>query len=86
MTRSKYILIMVEGCETPIVFPVWCKHSDIARALVGADGEVLSAGFVEFYADGGNAHVETLGESTSLKLAPGGNDAQLIARALGFAE
>ncbi len=84
MTRSKYIMVKVEGCETPIVFPVWCKHSDIARAIVGPDGEVLSAGFVEFYADGGNVYCDTLGESTGLKLKPRGVDSQLIASALGM--
>ncbi len=85
MTRSKYIIIMIEGCESPIVFPMWCKHSDIARALVGADGEVLSAGYVEFYGDeNGNAHCVTMGESTSLDLKPGEHDDKLIARALGL--
>ncbi len=89
MRRAKYIIIDNGTTDTPIVFPEWLTHSDIARALVGADGiesgKLLSAGFVEFYSDRNeNIHCDTMGESTSLKLKPGEHDDRLLASALGM--
>lgn len=89
MKRAKYILIDDGMMESPIVFPTWLNHADIARALVGADGidagQVLSAGFVEFYGtQNGEVDCEVMGESTGLKLKPGKDDARFIARAMGM--
>lgn len=81
MTRSKYIIIE-NGTTTPIVFPVWLKHSDVARSI---GGTVLSAGFVEFWGDEyGNAQCTVMGESLSLKTKPREHDEGRIAQALGL--
>ncbi len=87
MNRAKYIIIDNGTTDTPIVFPVWLGHDDMARSVRRAPGSVtvLSAGFVEFYGDeNGNAKCVVMGESTSLKLKPGEHDAKLIASALGL--
>jgi hypothetical protein len=82
MTRAKYIIIDNGTTDTPIVFPGWLTHSDMARSI---GGKVLSAGFVEFWGDEfGNAQCSVMGESISLKTKPGKHDERLIAQALGL--
>jgi hypothetical protein len=91
MRKAKYIVIRDGLMESPVVFPEWLTHYDIARALVGVDGIgaglVLSAGFVEIYSDSPlGLVVECSGESTSLSLNPGKHDALMIQKALGIGE
>ncbi len=80
--RVKY-LIYDNGvvADTPIIFPVWITHSEMAQN-VALPGKVVSAGFVEIYGDHGQAKCSTYGESVSMKLKPGENDAELIAKVL----
>jgi len=61
MHKAKYIVYMDEeaGTETPVLFPDYVKHSDMA---LGFD-KVLSAGFVMITPPTAVAY----GESTSLK-------------------
>ena len=83
MTRAKYIIID-NGIspESPIVFPAWLTHCDMARDV---GGTVLSAGFVEFLGDGsGDTYCSVTGESVSLKSKPREHDGKIIAKALGL--
>ncbi len=61
MQEAKYIVYMDEeaGTETPVLFPSYVKHSDMARGF----DKVLSAGFVSVRGTNATAY----GESTSLK-------------------
>ena len=43
MDRAKYIVIEKMGTETPIVFPCWMEHKEIA-----GERAVISAGTVQF--------------------------------------
>ena len=70
MDNSKYIMVDYRGVNTPILFPNYVNHSDIAKAFGGKD-KVLSAGFFEVGAkpdkdDLDNISVSVFGESTSL--------------------
>jgi hypothetical protein len=58
-----------------VVFPDSLTHSDVARGL---GGEVLGAGFVQFYSEDGEVLAQTYGRSDSLNIAPRGEDAALI--------
>ncbi len=84
MDPAKYIVAeIVSGgvaMETPIIFPSFIAHSDIARNL----HKVISAGFVQFTPEGGSC-VEAFGESVSLNIKSRPKDARLIAYALGLA-
>jgi hypothetical protein len=85
--RSKYIIIDDGMSETPFLFPEWCNHADVARALVGGmGGEVTRAGFVTITPRESRAGlgVWCSGKSTSLKLQVGKNDHAIIASALGL--
>lgn len=96
MNRAKYIVINAEFPDTPVLFPVWCSHQEVARALVGIDGiesgQVLSAGFVRIETalmDTPNGQeagvlVECFGESTSMDMKPQKIDAFLIEKMLGL--
>lgn len=88
MDRSKYIVIEISFVETPIVFPVWLNHADMALAFTrGAAGDrgvnIVSAGFVSVTPrpDGG-IHVDCFGRSESLKCDAREGDGALLASAL----
>ena len=67
--EAKYIVYMDEeaGTETPVLFPSYVKHSDMARGF----DKVLSAGFVSIAMVGSLSKSQYVahayGESTSLK-------------------
>ena len=70
MDNSKYIMVDYGGVNTPILFPNYVTHSDIAKVFGGKE-KVLSAGFFEVGAkpdkdDLDNISVSVFGESTSL--------------------
>jgi hypothetical protein len=74
----KYLII--KDAESGFTFPVFCvapqTHADLATAWRRSDArQVMSAGFVCFYADGS---AETFGESVSLRLRPRPEDAAII--------
>lgn len=87
MDQAKYIVAeIVSGgvaMETPIIFPSFIAHSDIAQNF----RKVISAGFVQFAPekDGNCVDVEAYGESVSLKIKSRPKDTRLIAYSLGLA-
>jgi hypothetical protein len=84
MDRAKYIIIESDLIETPIVFPVWLKHSDVAAGITGGDvSKVLSAGFVTVIPMRDYViQVNCFGRSESLNVESKESDGLLIARAL----
>jgi hypothetical protein len=97
MNAAKYIIIDDGMCLTPVVFPEFGNHRDVARGLVGADGieagQVLSAGFVKIsttlvFINGyeeAKITVQCYGKSVSLDdLEARPEDARLIEKALGL--
>lgn len=48
--RVKYIIVEINGLETPVLFPNWVEHHHVAQAFGGKD-RVLSAGFVDIEGD-----------------------------------
>ena len=92
MERAKYIVAeIVSGgvaMETPIIFPSFIAHSDIALRIgsMGCMTKVISAGFVQFTPgkDGNCVDVEAFGESVSLKIKSRPKDTRLIACSLGL--
>ena len=70
MDNSKYIMVDYRGVNTPILFPNYVNHSDIAKAFGGKD-KVLSAGFFEVGAkpdkdDLDNINVSVFGKSVTV--------------------
>jgi hypothetical protein len=98
MDKAKYIVVEimvgVSMFETPILFPSFVGHDDMARSLGIVPGKVLGAGFVEFSAKehlhcGLPFHVVeavTYGKSTSLGVESREEDANLIRKALRLSE
>lgn len=86
MDRAKYIVAeVVSGgvaMETPIIFPSFIAHSDIARNL----HKVISAGFVQFTAGDDAVDVQAFGESVSLNIKSRPRDSRLIACSLGLVD
>ena len=90
--KAKYIIVEYPmGADTPYVFPVWEKHSDVAERMRALPDRVLSAGFVSFSAecDTGNCpcaivYVTAFGDSISLGKKSRPEDSKLIAKALGI--
>ena len=81
MRQIKYI--MQEG-GTPILFPEWLTHSDVARSL-GRD--VVSAGFCHVGGrdEYGNPLFKCFGESVSLKVqSRGQQDSDILNRSFGM--
>ena len=46
MDNGKYIIAGYRGCETPVLFPCFVNHSDIAK-IFGGKEYIISAGFFE---------------------------------------
>lgn len=95
MERAKYIVaeIVTGGVamETPIIFPSFIAHSDIALRIDSYSrnlNKVISAGFVQFTPgkDGNCVKVVAFGESVSLKIKSRPKDARLIACSLGLVD
>ncbi len=89
MDPAKYIVAeIVSGgvaMETPIIFPSFIAHSDIARNL----HKVISAGFVEITTSEGRCNVVDVvafGESVSLNIKSRPKDSRLIAYSLGLVD
>ena len=75
----KYIIIELNGIESPVIFPPWVQHSSAAKWCLGT---LLSAGFIR-RDEGGRLYV--WGESKSLKLKSRPvEDLDLILRAFEF--
>ena len=93
MDRAKYIIAEVlsggVAMETPIIFPSFIAHSDMAQSL-GSRDKLISAGFVQFTASKGTSYrfvnVEAFGESVSLNIKSRSKDARLIACSLGLVD
>jgi hypothetical protein len=84
--KSKYIIYShAIDPDTPLIFPMWVKHSDMAE-LLPPSSEVLSAGFVEFGIPGkyGDPECRAYGDSVSLGIKSREIDSALINRALGI--
>ena len=89
MTK-KYIIVPSMGIPVAILFCELLGHDDVARAF--PQGRVLSAGFVSIVMEeeGGTesrkghivAHAHCYGESTTLHLKPGLDDAEIIEKQL----
>lgn len=81
MSHSKYIMIEWMGIETPILFPAWVQHADIASAILRSRPgcSLISAGF---FSVGDNQEVSTFGHSQSLNLNSREEDARFIAKLL----
>jgi len=70
MDNSKYIMVDYMGINTPILFPSYIGHSDIAKVFGGKE-KVLSAGFFEVGAkpdedDPDNISVHVFGKSVTV--------------------
>ncbi len=87
MDNGKYIIVEVMGADTPILFPSFINHCDIARGF-GGKKNVISAGFFEVGAkptkkDPENIEVSVFGKSETLgKEADVENDPRFIQRLL----
>ena len=91
MDAPKYIIVeMFSGVctfETPIVFPCFIGHDDMARAMGYKPEKVLAAGFVMFapkkYSDS-VVNVSTYGKSVTLGVESRPEDADLIRKSLAL--
>lgn len=80
--KAKYIIGRIGGMSlTPVVFPEYLTHADIARDLRATD--ITGAGFVKIGADG---KFYCWGESVSLKVKSHDNDSDIMNRHLGAAD
>jgi len=78
MDNSKYIIVMIMGIETPILFPSFVDHCKVAEIFGGVDN-VVSAGMFEVGAeptknDDRNIFVSVFGKSTTLQKEPKDDD------------
>ncbi len=72
----KYIVVLSDGFEGPIMFPDYFTHKEVA-----GNRKVVSAGFCDFTADqDGTIKGCAFGESTSLKLKSREEDSRLLTR------
>ena len=93
MENPKYIVVQIfcglMTMETPIVFPAYVGHNDMARSLGITPDDVLAAGFVAFapkkYSDS-VANVSTYGKSVTLGVESRPEDASLIRKGLALDE
>ena len=79
MNGWKYLIVneAAGDVDFAVVFPPCVEHKTMAKLTTGFAGKsVIGAGFVRVYADHGNLHIETYGESVSLgiKSQPGDAD------------
>ncbi len=70
MDYGKYIIVDYGVCDTPILFPCYLNHFDVARGF-GGKKNVTSAGFFEVGAkptkeDSENIEVSVFGKSETL--------------------
>ncbi len=68
----KYVVLLMDEGETPIIFPKRLLHEEIADAV--ENREVISAGFVR-QTDG---KIECYGESLGLELSSRGEDDTIL--------
>lgn len=73
MDGMKYIMYDRGGIETPILFPQFIEHDNMAIMIV-PKGKLISAGFVKLL--DGKAHVS--GKSISLGLLSREEDSEII--------
>lgn len=78
MDHGKYIIVNQMGLETPILFPSYIDHCEIAKNFQ----EVLSAGNFQVLGNAEDIQVSTFGKSTTLKMNSRERDAELIKRLL----
>ena len=69
MKHSKYIIFVVEGIETPVLFNPIIRHKD----MIIAHWKPVSAGFC-YRKDDGNFHVWGRSESFGIPARPADND------------
>ncbi len=93
--NAKYIVVKIfcgpvgmrMEMETPIVFPAYVGHNDMASSLGITPDDVLAAGFVGFspkkYSDG-VVEVTAYGKSTSLGVESREEDSRLIQKSLAM--
>jgi hypothetical protein len=80
----KVIKYIMQDGDTPILFPEWLTHSDVARSL-GRD--VISAGFCNVGGrdDYGNPLFHCYGKSVSMQLkSRGQQDSDILNRSFGI--
>ena len=70
----KYVIIKACATKTPILFPDWADHRDIA-----GNHKVVSAGFVLL---GEDRTAHPYGKSVSLNIGPADGDKELIEKFL----
>ena len=80
--RNKYIIIMISGIETPILFPETMNHSDVARGLCfGSVDNVVSAGFWNTtVTTDGYVEYHAWGDSYTLKMKSREEDSAILNR------
>ena len=67
------------GLETPIIFPEWIAHSDIAQVTINPKVKLLSAGFCYVTTNSRDeAIVYAQGESISLRIKSRKEDSEIL--------
>lgn len=80
MSKSKYIMVEMNGLEQPFVFSETMQHKDVAVALTrGELNRVVSAGFCHINGDG---QYVCYGESISLEVSSREKDSSVMNRML----
>jgi hypothetical protein len=99
MDAPKYIVVKIfcglMDMETPIIFPAYVGHNDMARSLGITPDDVLAAGFVGLstkeihvncLAPYSEVTVTAYGKSTSLGVESREEDSRLLQKALALDE
>jgi hypothetical protein len=73
MDDWKYIIVMNRSIETPILFPPWFGHDEVANGR-----EVISAGFISIHVDDGKIKSGCYGKSISLRIPSRPEDTQIV--------
>lgn len=76
----KYI-ILNDGMNSPILFPTFLDHSDIA-----ANRPVISAGYCNISFDGDDVEVSVYGDSFSMEIGTREEDAKHIRRMIKLSQ
>lgn len=86
----KYIVVRINGAETPVIFPALASHKRVAAAIEQLGGPVIAAGFLRIrgrHADDGTDDTLTVdahGHSQSLRVGSRAEDSSLIQMCLNL--
>ena len=75
MDNAKYIMVELNGLETPIIFPAYIQHHEMAM-----NKTVVSAGFVSIGMINDKVEVEAYGKSVSLRVQARPEDSEILKR------